>query len=689
MRKPSHFRFAADILRRLGEELNPGADQSVLELVKNSYDADATNCTIRLTATEQRGGRIEIIDDGDGMTESDLVDGWLVLGHSRKAGDKLTRLGRYPAGSKGLGRLAALRMGQEAFVSTQPRKRSSPAFELAIDWDRYDAVELVDDVDLPIKTITRRGAGSGTTIILDQLKEPLSRIDVKKLARSLVLLADPFGEDPSGFQPKLIAPEFEDLAKSVANRYFDDADFHLVAKLSRTGVASAKVLDHRGEILFQAKHSDLSQERKGARYAGPPAQLDVWIFILDGQNFVGRRSVLKDVRPWLNSFGGVHLYQNGIRVAPYGNAGNDWLDINLRRARSPEERPSTNTLIGKLTVTDSGKRLAQKTDRSGFIENESFLDLRSFATDAMEWLARRRMEVAEKRRAAEKSMPDTAATEAKQSVEDAISKAPTETQGELRGVFAAYEKEREREAGNLKREVQLYRTLSTTGITAATFSHESSGNPIKVITQSIGAIERRAQKSLGEDYNRLLQKPVASIVKAADTLGVLSSTTLSLIDHEKRRLTRVNLHHVISNVYEMFLPFFRGRSVDCQLELALGEPWLRGSEAAVESIITNLLNNSLAAFESAGSKSRLISIRSSYSQDDLVVVVSDNGPGIEGILVKDIWLPGVTTRSHGTGLGLTIVKDTVHDLGGRVGALEHGSLGGAEITVRLPILGSQ
>ena len=87
-------------------------------MVKNSYDADATNCTIRLTSTEEAGGRIEIIDDGDGMTDADLVDGWLVLGHSRKAGDKPTRLGRYPAGSKGLGRLAALRMGETAFVST-------------------------------------------------------------------------------------------------------------------------------------------------------------------------------------------------------------------------------------------------------------------------------------------------------------------------------------------------------------------------------------------------------------------------------------------------------------------------------------------------------------------------------------------------------------------------------------------
>ena len=42
------FRFAPDILRRLGEELNPSLEHGVIELVKNSRDADALSCEIRL-----------------------------------------------------------------------------------------------------------------------------------------------------------------------------------------------------------------------------------------------------------------------------------------------------------------------------------------------------------------------------------------------------------------------------------------------------------------------------------------------------------------------------------------------------------------------------------------------------------------------------------------------------------------
>ena len=53
-----------------------------------------------------------------------------------------------------------------------------------------------------------------------------------------------------------------------------------------------------------------------------------------------------------------------------------------------------------------------------------------------------------------------------------------------------------------------------------------------------------------------------------------------------------------------------------------------------------------------------------------------------------VWLPGVTTRPNGTGLGLTIVRDAVLDLGGSVDAVEQGELGGAEILIELPILGA-
>ena len=238
-----------------------------------------------------------------------------------------------------------------------------------------------------------------------------------------------------------------------------------------------------------------------------------------------------------------------------------------------------------------------------------------------------------------------------------------------------------------KRRFSSTGTLSTAGITAATFAHESSSNPIKVISQSIDAIARRAKKMLGEAYTKSLLSPVNSIKGAVESLSVLGAAILNLVDHEKRRASRVNLNELLQEVLNTYHPFLDGRDVKIQLEIGGGSPYLRGSEAAIESIVTNLLNNCLAAFEAEGTRERTVKISADVAGDQWKLTVEDNGPGIKGIRKADIWLPGRTTRKNGTGLGLTIVRDAAGDLGGGVDALENGDLGGAAITVELPILG--
>ena len=125
------LRFSPDILSRLGEELNPSIDQSILELVKNSFDADAKNCTVVLNNTDNIGGAIRISDDGDGMDADAIVNGWLVLGHSSRDPEKRTRLNRVPAGSKGLGRLAALRLGLTAILESRPARKETSGIQVA------------------------------------------------------------------------------------------------------------------------------------------------------------------------------------------------------------------------------------------------------------------------------------------------------------------------------------------------------------------------------------------------------------------------------------------------------------------------------------------------------------------------------------------------------------------------------
>ncbi|TAK14728.1 MAG: histidine kinase [Anaerolineae bacterium] len=680
------FRFSTNILRRLGEELNPSPGIGILELVKNAYDADALNCTIELLQTNNAGGAFRVVDDGVGMSIDQITDGWLVLGKSEKNSSVRTHLGRFPAGDKGLGRLAALRLGDKASLCTRPKSKPGTEFELTISWEEFDQARLVEDVGLEILSRSTKLA-HGSEITVENLRSPIGEVDIKKLARALVLLADPFGDDPSGFHPKLVVPEFQRFETLVSSRYFDQADYHLSASVDLDGRVSAETTDWKGNVLFSANHDEIAAKRNRELYSCPPTQFDVWVFLLDAEKFKLRNITIGEVRTWLSEFGGVHLFHNGIRVSPYGDTGFDWLDINVRRSQNPEERPSTNTLIGRVFVKDQVHSLVQKTDRSGFIEDQSFQELRLFAQDSLEWLANRRLEVAQKRRLSSKQEAKEKSSRTETRVRKAIDELPKKQQGELIEAFSAYERARQKEVETLHKEVQLYRTLSTVGIMAATFAHESSGNSIKLISQAINTIERRARKLSQDEFENLLSSPVEAIKASLGALSVLGIATLRLLDHDKRRIGRVDLNHVVAQMDSTFKPFLVERDVELKIQLADGGPYLRGSEAAVESIITNLINNSLAAFEHAGTNHRQIHLITYSDEEIYTLVVTDNGPGIEGISLKDIWLPGRSTRLNGTGLGLAIVKDTVSDLGGKVSAREHGDLGGAEITVELPILG--
>lgn len=680
-----HFRFSPQILARLGEELNQSVDQSILELVKNSYDADATSCVIEFKNTSSKGGEIVLTDDGKGMTATEIRDGWLVLGKSGKSTQRKTKLGRTPAGSKGLGRLAALRLGNK--ISMLSRPPGSFRYGLDINWRSFDNAETVEEVPLTIKRSSAGPKSKGTQIHLKELLAPLSSEDVKRLARSLLLLTDPF-ENKGGFKVELKAPEFADTESLLKTKYFEDADFHLVASVTAKGTACAKLLDWKGDTLAEASHDELRQSTTKA-YKCPKATFDLWTFLLKGGQFLGgRRLRLSDVRKWLQAFGGVHVYQDGVRVNPYGNPGNDWLQMNLARVRSPEERPGTNTSIGRVSIlTSRSRELVQKTDRSGFIEDEQFFELMQFLKDALEWMARWRLQQAERRRRAEREAAPRVAEEHKAIIEDVIESAPLKVRSSLKQAFTGYAKSRDKEAAALRKDIQLYRTLATAGITAATFAHESHGNPIKVMGLALSALRSRINShTTGEVQSKLLA-PTNQIAKAQAALSTLSTATLNLVKASKRRVGKVDVHKSIHDLVTLLTPFLNGREASVTVRLANGGAYMHGSEAALESVFANILNNSLNAFRRSGTEKRLIDITSTIAEGVCEVRIADSGPGIKDVGVADVWLPGVTTDPEGTGLGLTIVSDTVRDLGGEVQLLPHGALGGAEVIVRLPLLG--
>ncbi|MEQ9372353.1 MAG: ATP-binding protein [Coleofasciculus chthonoplastes F3-SA18-01] len=682
-----HFKFSPNILNRLGQELIPNPDQGIIELVKNSYDADATQCTVELINTDTTGGSILISDNGIGMDLAAISEGWFVLGRSKKAAREPTSLGRLPVGDKGLGRLAALKQGSKVQLKTRPKNKPAVEYSLTINWQDFEQASVVEDISFDVqKDMTN--LPQGTEILIENLSIKFGRREVKRLARELLFLADPFDSDIA-FRPRLIAPEFTDLEKQVNESYFDDAEYHLKSSVNRDGLVEASVLDWKDNLLFHGKHRDIYQKQKEP-YKTAPAEFELWIFLLNPQSFSTKTASFGQVRKWLSEVGNVHLYHRGLRVKPYGDQGDDWLNLNYARARNPEVRPSTSTVIGRIIVNDPDVLLNQKTDRLGFIENEAFLELKRFAIDVLNWMAKERLTQTEKRRQIVKQESSRDVIDAKINIENVIEEAvPKPYRTKVRKVIQKYEEVKERETKALREDLQLYRSLATAGTTAAVFAHES-GKPVTLINNIAKRIEKKGQELLGNvRYKESLSPPVAMLYNVSRSLLSFSNFPLHLLKREKRRTGRVDVSSAIDDIIELFEPFLEKSKIEIIKNNSDTQPFIRGSTALLEAIITNLLTNAINALlvEGSRTKGRQILISTEIIESYVQIKILDNGLGIRDINLNDIWLPGQTTKPEGTGLGLTIVKDSVTDLGGKVQAIAQGELGGAEFIIKLPLVG--
>ena len=677
------FRVSTDILQRLGEELISSFDQGIVELIKNSYDADALKCTVELKDTENPGGTVVVTDDGYGMSSDDIRDGWLILGRSRKITRERTPRNRLPAGSKGLGRLGALRMGREVLLFTRPCDELGTEYSVHIRWDDFAQSDVVEDVSLDIQR-SNTTLGSGTRVDIRGLHNPITSRDVERLAREMILLSDPFG-DPTGFTLELEAPKFKELEEVVSRAYFDDCEYRLVASLDSEGQASVQVFDRSGAVRWVSDRSELPQ-----CYQAPPVTFELWIYLLQASSFTSRSSTIREVRQWLQRVGGVHLYHRGLRVRPYGDDGHDWLDMNLARVRDPELRPSTNTSIGRVTVLDEGEALLQKTDRTGFIENEAFRELRLFAIDVLEWMHAKRLAKREEERAKKKGETVRRTEIANAELRQAIQELPPRNRPVVEKAALELESASASEREQIGEELGLYKTLASVGTTVSVFAHEIEG-PATDLTVNVGAVERRARKALGSWYEMNVGQPIEAVKQSSSLLARFATLPLYLLKRSKRRRTVVDVNGTVGATVELFRPYLQDAQVETTCEFSDVNPRVHGSVAAIEAIISNLITNSVKAFKRQGARlgDRTLALRTTTVAGRVLICVLDSGPGIDGMPLDRIWLPGVTSDEDGTGLGLTIVRDTARELGGRADAVAQGELGGAEFIIELPLAGVQ
>lgn len=405
------FRPRARVLQLLGDELIGSPRLAVFELVKNAYDADANEVVVRLDLRMGRTPSIVVQDDGEGMTLETIQRVWLVPGDDhrekqRRALKRSVRHARLPLGEKGLGRFAVHKLGN--LIRLVTRAEGEHECVVDIDWRELIATPYLDEAPVRIQVrmpeIFTDGR-TGTRIEIGELRQSeWTKGEVRRLQRQIMSICSPF-EEPSGFAAVLEVLGREDWiadlpdAQEIMDRSIWKFTFRLEGdkfdwryefrqvpglKLERREVSKT------GDALKlpPVAGGDDRMERKviadGSTTEGIGAVTGEF-YVFDRDREVLRRLPnIQLISGYLDDNGGVRVYRDGMRVYNYGEPGDDWLGLDLRRVNAPTRSISRNIIIGAVHISlASSKSLVEKTNREGFVENDAYERLRRIVLGAL------------------------------------------------------------------------------------------------------------------------------------------------------------------------------------------------------------------------------------------------------------------------------------------------------------------
>jgi nitrogen fixation/metabolism regulation signal transduction histidine kinase len=221
---------------------------------------------------------------------------------------------------------------------------------------------------------------------------------------------------------------------------------------------------------------------------------------------------------------------------------------------------------------------------------------------------------------------------------------------------------------------------------ARRLAHEIK-NPLTPIQLSAERLQRRLKPILDEESADLLDRMSSTIINQVDTMKKMVDAFSEYAKIPELKLRDVDINSLITEVSELYRINLSQAQIKLDLE---SSPILQVDTDRIRQLLINLIKNALEATDGEGSGTQpIITISSQVRELDngykqFVLTVSDNGPGIDEVLLTNIFEPYKTSKVKGSGLGLAIVKRIVEEHGGRVIAKNNKS-GGARINVYLPI----
>lgn len=387
-----HFKTNTLLKNLVGKDLINDDGIAIVELVKNAFDAQSPSVLVQFdNLTDEEGepcSSIVIADSGTGMTLADIKDKWLNIAYSEKKNSKQST-GAHFAGNKGVGRFSCDRLGSHLDLVT--RVKSGKLLHLPIDWTDFEVEgkkdRLIQDIPLYISVISEAKAAKilgqsfpahGTALVIKQLRSAWDRSGLLELKRALEKFLHPNQLfQRKAFQVKLSAPSqlkadkgknyYEQVNGEVKNQVFEKLKFNstfIEAKVSNKGQIATELV-HDGEAVFRLVEN-------ASQYSGL-GDVSIIIYYLNPYKkaYFTRQAGMRAV-----DFGSIFLFLNGFRVSPYGDRGDDWLGLDVRKAQGISRYLGSRDLVGRIEVIDTDDRYTPVSSREGLKNTPEFSALR-------------------------------------------------------------------------------------------------------------------------------------------------------------------------------------------------------------------------------------------------------------------------------------------------------------------------
>lgn len=701
------FRPRARIIRTIGDQLISGPEAAVIELVKNSYDADALTVEVKFVPPLRRGqGRIIVTDDGHGMPIEVISEQWMEPATTSKLSQRRSPKGRLMMGSKGIGRFAAAKLGRKMSLLTTVKAgaTSSEVLIAELDWDEFSGDRYLSDVEIDYMS-QDTSRPTGTVIEIWELSEGWSETAVTRLLLELRRLVSPLSPNEGGaFNIYLDLSEctrgtagFD--GRSLMTTAFGDSedgsfegkeafrvrpyplltvsDYELRGHFDPDGGFEGTFTNRRGGRAPQAINLAAVPDSDG----GVPGPFDVRLYLFDREadaiksNL--RRSGLgelsaREARHILDEIAGVAIYRNGFRVRPYGDKDSDWLLLDRRRVQDPSRHIGHNQIAGYVTLSDSeNASLVERSSREGFEENAAFRRLQDL-------LIRLLTEVAEPNR---QQFREQTGLSRKRTGSFTEARKQAELK-RIRKEILPLLKEKERaaaelvladEAAQLALQIDqledrqhVLEASSSLGAIVSEVLHE--GSPLAAyMTETAGAlkgaIDRQAVAKFSEDIRQNWNNRAGKIEKSGNQLVALFRNLRPLAGGKRGLPEHFNPMPLVEATLELFRSHV---DIAFQVDNPDRVHLLLGYRQDLSAALLNLVGNSVFWLEEHEVPNASIVIRLRRDEDGQRLFIEDNGPGIPEEFVPSIFDVGFSLKPEGTGLGLNIAREALARSGARL-----------------------